>query len=69
MKAMAFRSKVNSDGTISLPKKMRRSVKGDEVRVILLWPESAEGASLWEQAGIKTFLQGDGPHDALYDTI
>ena len=69
MKAMAFRSKVNSDGTISLPKKMRRSIKSNDVQVILFWPESAEDASLWEQAGIKTFLDGDGPHDALYDTV
>ena len=69
MKAVAFRGKVNPDGTILLPKRVRRSVKGDEVRVILLWPESVEDASLWEQAGIKTFLEGDGQHDALYDTV
>jgi hypothetical protein len=67
MKAVAFRSKVNPDGTILLPKKVRRSVKGAEVRVILLWPESVDDASLWEQESIKTFLEGDGPHDALYD--
>jgi len=69
MKAIAFRSKVNPNGTIQLPKKMRRSIKGDEVRVILLWPESADDASLWEQESIKTFLAGDGQHDALYDTL
>ena len=69
MKAVAFRSKVNPDGTILLPKKVRRSVQGDEVRVILLWPESVDDASLWEQESIKTFLEGDGRHDALYDTL
>ena len=69
MKAVAFRGKVNPDGTIQLPKKMRRSVKEGEVRVILLWPESADDASLWEQESIKTFLAGDGEHDALYDTL
>jgi len=69
MKALAFRSKVNPDGTIQLPKKMRQSVKGGEVRVILLWPESVDDASLWEQESIKTFLAGDGQHDALYDTL
>lgn len=69
MKAVAFRCKVNPDGTIQLPKKMRRSIKGEEVRVILLWPESADDASLWEQESIKTFLAGDGRHDALYDTL
>ena len=69
MKAVAFRSKVNPDGTILLPKKLRRSVKGDEVRVILLWPEAVEDTSLWEQEGIKTFLEGDGQQDALYDTL
>ena len=69
MKAVAFRSKVNPDGTILLPKQLRRSVKDNEVRVILLWPEPVEDASLWEQAGIKTFLEGDGQHDALYDAV
>ena len=69
MKALAFRGKVNPDGTIVLPKKVRRSIRGDEVRVILLWPESGEDASLWQQEGIRTFLEGDGPHDALYDTL
>jgi hypothetical protein len=69
MKAAAFRSKVKPDGTILLPKRLRRSIKSDEVRVILLWPESVEEASLWEQAGINTFLEGDGQHDALYDTL
>ena len=64
MKAVAFRSKVHPDGTILLPKKVRRSVKGDEVRVILLWPESVDDASLWEQESIN-FLEGDGRHDAL----
>lgn len=69
MKAAAFRGKVKSDGTILLPKKVQRSVKGGEVRVILLWPESMDDASLWEQESIKAFLEGDGPHDALYDTL
>lgn len=69
MKAAAFRGKVKSDGTIVLPKKVQRSVKGGEVRVILLWPESMDDASLWEQESIKAFLEGDGPHDALYDTL
>jgi hypothetical protein len=69
MKAVAFRSKVNADGTIQLPKKMWRSIKGDEVRVILLWPDSVDDASLWEQESIKTFLAEDGPNDALYDTL
>jgi len=69
MKAVAFRTKVKRDGTILLPKTVRRSVKGDEVRVILLWPESVDDTSLWEQEGIKTFLEGDGHHDALYDTL
>ena len=69
MKAVAFRSRVHPDGTILLPKKVRRSVKGGEVRVILLWPESVDDTSLWEQESIKTFLEGDGRHDALYDTL
>ena len=49
MKAIAFRSKVKPDGTIKVPKRMRRSIKGEEVRVVLLWPESEGDASLWEQ--------------------
>ena len=69
MKAVAFRSKVNPDGTIQLPKKMRRTIQGDDVRVILLWPEYPGDATLWEQESIKSFLEGDGPHDALYDTL
>lgn len=69
MKAVAFRSKLHPDETIRLPKKMRRSVKEGAVRVILLWPESADDASLREQESIKTFLAGDGEHDALYDTL
>jgi hypothetical protein len=69
MKAVAFRSKVKPDGTIIVPKRLRRSVKGEEVRVVLLWPESEEDTSLWEQAGIASFLEGDGQHDALYDTL
>ena len=69
MKAVAFRSKVNPDGTIQVPKKMRRSFQGDEVRVILLWPESENDAHLWEQESIHSFLAGDGRHDALYDTL
>jgi hypothetical protein len=69
MKAVAFRGKVNPDGTILLPKKVQRSVKGGEVRVILLWPESGDDASLWEQESIKAFIEGDGPHDARYDTL
>ncbi len=69
MKAIAFRSKVKPDGTIIVPKKVRGSVKGEEVRVVLLWPESEEEATLWEQAGIATFLEGDGQYDALYDTL
>jgi hypothetical protein len=60
MKAVAFRGKVNPDGTILLPKKLRQSVKGDEVRVILLWPESVDDASLWEQESIEAFIRGDG---------
>ncbi len=69
MKAIAFRSKVKPDGTIVVPKRLRRSVKGGEVRVVLLWSESEEDVSLWEQAGIRTFLEGDGQYDALYDTL
>jgi len=69
MKAIAFRSKVKLDGTIIVPKKVRRSVKGEEVRVVLLWPESDKDTSLWQQEGIETFLEGDGQHDGLYDTI
>lgn len=69
MKAIAFRTKVKPDGTIVVPKKVRRSVKSEDVRVVLLWPESGENTSLWEQAGIKTFLEGDGEYDALYDTL
>ena len=67
MKAVAFRGKVKADGTIVVPKRLRRSVKTEKVRVVLLWPESADDASLWEQAGIRTFLEGDGPYDAAYD--
>ena len=66
MKAIAFRSKVKPDGTIKVPKRMRRSIKVEEVRVVLLWPESEGDASLWEQAGIRTFLEGDWQDDALY---
>ena len=69
MKAIAFHSKVKPDGTIIVPKRLRRSVKGGEVQVVLLWPESEEDVSLWEQAGIRTFLEGDGQYDALYDTL
>ena len=69
MKAVAFRGKVKPDGTIMVPKRLRRSVKAAKVRVVLLWPESEEDASLWERAGIRTFLEGDGPHDAAYDTL
>lgn len=67
MKAVAFRGKVKTDGTIVVPKRLRRSVKAEQVRVVLLWPESEDDASLWEQAGIRTFLEGDGPYDAAYD--
>lgn len=69
MKAFAFRSKVKSDGTIVVPKKVCSSVEGEKVRVVLLWPESDEDTSLWEQAGIEAFLEGDGQSDALYDTL
>ncbi len=69
MKAIAFRSKVKPDGTIVVPKRLRRSVQDGEVRVVLLWPESEEDVSLWEEAGIGTFLEGDGQYDALYDTL
>ncbi len=69
MKAIAFRSKVKPDGTIVVPKRLRRSVQDGEVRVVLLWHESEEDVSLWEQAGIRTFLEGDGQYDALYDTL
>ena len=70
MKAVAFRSKVKRDGTIQIPKQARRSIKkGEEVRVVLLWPESKEDAFLWEEAGIRTFLEGDGQYDALYDKL
>lgn len=67
MKAIAFRSKVKSDGTIVVPKKVRSSVEGEQLRVVLLWPESDEDTALWEQAGIEAFLEGDGQYDALYD--
>ena len=69
MKAIAFRSKVKSDGTIVVPKKVRSSVEGEQVRVVLLWPESDEDTALWEQAGVEAFLEGDGQYDALYDTL
>ena len=69
MKAIAFRSKVKPGGTIIVPKKVRSSVEGEKVRVVLLWPESDEDTSLWERAGIETFLEGDGQCDALYDTL
>jgi hypothetical protein len=35
MKAVAFRSKVHPDGTILLPKKVRRSVKGDNRKCVM----------------------------------
>ena len=69
MKAVAFRGKVKRDGTIIVPKRLRPSVKAEEVRVALLWPESEEDTSLWEKAGIASFLEGDGQFDALYDTL
>ena len=69
MKAIAFRGKVKPDGTITVPKRLRRSIKREDVRVVLLWADSAGDASLWEQAAIATFLEGDGQDDALYDTL
>jgi bifunctional DNA-binding transcriptional regulator/antitoxin component of YhaV-PrlF toxin-antitoxin module len=70
MKAIAFRSKVKGNGTIQIPKQSRRSIKkGDEVRVVLLWPESEDDASLWEDAAARTFLEGDGQSDVLYDKL
>lgn len=69
MKAVAFRGKVKPNGTIILPKRLRRSVNAEEVRVVLLWPESEEDAGLWEQAGTASFLEGDGPSDILYDAV
>ena len=70
MKAIAFRSKVKGDGTIQIPKQARRSIKkGEAVRILLLWPESEDDASLWEEAGIRTFLEGDGQSDVLYDKL
>ena len=66
MKAVAFRSKVHPDGTILLPKKVRRSVKGDEVRVILLWPESVDDTSLWGlRKASRLSSKGTGDTDAL----
>lgn len=69
MKAIAFRAKLKPDGTIKVPKRMRHSVENEDVRVVLLWPESEEDDSIWEQAGITTFLEGDGQRDALYGTL
>ncbi len=69
MKAVAFRGKVKADGTIVVPKRLRRSLKAEQVRVVLLWPESEKDVSLWEQAGMRTFLEGDGPYDVAYDTL
>lgn len=69
MKAVAFRGKVKPNGTIILPKRLRRSVNAEEVRVVLLWPESEEDAGLWEQAGTASFLEGNGPSDILYDAV
>ena len=41
MKAIAFRSRIEPDGTIQIPKRVRKSVTGKQVRVVLLWPETS----------------------------
>ena len=56
MKALAYRGKVNPDGRIQLPKRLRLSAKGDVV--LAAFPLSdVSSATLWP--GLVLFDSGD----------
>ena len=67
MKALEFQTRVNPDGTVTLPPDVASQVHDvHPVRVILLIPESAEDRE-WANLTAEQFLKGYAPGDAIYD--
>jgi hypothetical protein len=67
MKALEFQTRVNPDGTVTLPLEVASQVHDvHPVRVILLIPESAEDRE-WANLTAEQFLKGYAPGDAIYD--
>ena len=67
MRAIEFETSVERNGTIAIPDVHRDLIAHEEkVRVVVLWPEEHEDDP-WEREGSRTFLEGDGPSDYLYD--
>lgn len=69
MLAHEFATRINSDGTLTVPEEIAvRIPAGQPVRVLVLIPESGEEED-WRRLTTEQFFQGYSAGDAIYDQL
>jgi hypothetical protein len=69
MKAVEFQTSINPDGTFTVPPEVAAQMPPQqEVRVIVLLPESSEEAD-WARLTTEEFARGYADSDAIYDNL
>jgi hypothetical protein len=72
MKAYEFPAQITPDGQLRLPEAALAQLSVEQVvRVIVLIPETADGAEeqAWSALAAEQFLAGYSAEDALYDAL
>ena len=75
MKAMVFESRIDRNGTITLPTDATDRIAAESpVQVIVLYPDGAETGeqreeTAWRNRGYEAFLDDDAPEEAVYDRL
>ena len=70
MKAYEFPGKITADGQLDIPAGFSEQLpRGQEIRVLLLVPETAEDPSIWARLTAEQFLAGYSDADGLYDRL
>lgn len=67
MKAYEFDLKLNDQGTIELPARVKAALEaGGDAKLILLLEEAEDEDRDWERLAAESFFAGDNPADDIY---
>jgi len=69
MKALEFRSRINPDDSLQVPKEVAAQIPKDKaIQVIVVLPESTEDGE-WRRLTAEQFLLGYSEADGAYDAL
>ena len=69
MKALEFRSRINPDDSLQVPKEVAAQIPKDQaIQVIVVLPESTEDGE-WRRLTTEQFLRGYSEADGVYDAL